>query len=51
MRYVLVELNSAEPFLRARACETYAEFGDIDFKDDNHIKFMVENIFKNMDNS
>ena len=38
MTYILPELNSEQPFMRLRACQTYGVFGDMKFKNQDHIK-------------
>ena len=47
-RFVLSELNSEEQFMRLRACQTYGVYGDIHFKDQNHVTKIVEGICANM---
>ena len=37
-RYILPELSSKEPLMRSRASWMYGAFGDLDFKDNDHIK-------------
>jgi len=46
--YVLPELASEQPFMRQRACQTYNVWGDYKFKDEAHIKQIVEGISANM---
>ena len=48
MNYIFQELESPSPFMRQRACQTYGVYGDLKFKDDEHLKKVVEGIFKNM---
>ena len=48
LRYILPELGSPQPFMRARACQTYGVYGDMKFKDTTHIQQVVDGIFKNM---
>ena len=38
VRYILPELSSDQPFMRLRASQTYGIYGDIKFKDENHVK-------------
>lgn len=47
-RYILPELDSGIPFLRARACWTYGIFGSMKFTDINHVEKIIFGIFKNM---
>ena len=35
--FVLPELNSEQPFMRLRACQTYGFYGDLKFQDESHI--------------
>lgn len=46
--FILPELNSEQPFMRLRACQTYGVYGDLKFKDESHIQKICEGIFKNM---
>jgi hypothetical protein len=46
--YILGELDSPQPFMRQRACQTYGVYGDMKFKDDGHLQKVVEGIFRNM---
>ena len=47
--YVLPELMSEQPFMRLRACNVYGIYGDFKYKDQNHVKMIVEGIFNNME--
>lgn len=46
--YVLSELSNQQPFMRLRACYVYGVYGDMKFKDENHLKQVVEGIYNNM---
>ena len=46
--YVLPELTNEQSFMRLRACYVYGVYGDLKFKDSNHLKSVVENIYNNM---
>ena len=46
--YVLPELTNEQSFMRLRACYVYGVYGDLKFKDSNHLKSVVENIYSNM---
>ena len=37
IRHVLPELSNESPFLKARACKTYEQFSDMEFKDKHHV--------------
>lgn len=45
MNYVFPELSSQNPFLRARACWLYGQFGDFDFANQDHIRSVVNIMF------
>lgn len=46
--YVLPELTSEQPFMRQRACQTYNVWGGHKFKDEQHVKQIVEGLSANM---
>jgi len=46
--HVLPELQSAQPFLRSRACWLYGEFGDLKLGDEGKVKEAVDGIYKNL---
>ena len=48
MHYVMPELGSESPFMRLRACYVYGVYGDLKFKDTNHLKSVVEGIYNCM---
>lgn len=48
IQYVKPELSSEQPFMRLRACQTYGVYGDLKFKDEQHIKEICEGVFNNM---
>ena len=48
IQHVMPELESQTPFLRSRACWVYGEFGDYDFKDEDHVKKAVDGVYKSL---
>jgi len=48
LNFVLPELDSIQPFMRQRACQTYGVYCDIKFKEEGHLPKVIEGIFKNM---
>ena len=48
MKYVLPEFQSEQPFMRARACQTYDVYGERKFSDQQHVQNVVVGIYKNM---
>ena len=48
-RYIVPELESEQPFLRARACIVCDNFGDRPIQDNDLIQSIMQGISKNMD--
>ncbi|KAI1613393.1 armadillo-type protein [Exophiala viscosa] len=48
VRHVFPEFRSPHGFLRARACETMEKFEQLDFKDQNNLMVIYQNILESM---
>lgn len=48
IQHVMPEIQSTQPFLRLRAIWLYGEFGEFNFKDDNHVKQVIDLIYKGL---
>lgn len=48
VRHVFPEFRSPHGFLRARACETMEKFEQLDFKDQNNLMVIYQNIIESM---
>ncbi|OAP55276.1 hypothetical protein AYL99_10249 [Fonsecaea erecta] len=48
VRHVFPEFRSPHAFLRARACETMEKFEQLDFKDQNNLMIIYQNIMESM---
>ncbi|KAI5778900.1 armadillo-type protein [Geopyxis carbonaria] len=46
VRHVFPEFRSTQGFLRARACEVLEKFSELDFKDDNNVILIYQNIIQ-----
>jgi hypothetical protein len=47
-QYVFQELTSENPFLRARACWLYGQFGSFPFQSEDHLRHVLNAIFENL---
>ncbi|TGZ77434.1 ARM repeat-containing protein [Ascodesmis nigricans] len=46
VRHVFPEFRSPQPFLRARACDVLEKFSQLDFKDENNVVLIYQNIMQ-----
>ena len=46
VRHVFPEFRSSQGFLRARACDVLEKFADLDFKDENNVVLIYQNILQ-----
>lgn len=51
VRHVFPEFRSSQPFLRARACDVLEKFSDLDFKDENNVVLIYQNIMQCLNDS
>ncbi|CAZ80144.1 unnamed protein product [Tuber melanosporum] len=51
VRHVFPEFRSPHGFLRARACDVLEKFSDLDFKDENNVVLVYQNILQCLDDS
>lgn len=51
VRHVFPEFRSPHGFLRARACDVLEKFSDLDFKDENNIVLIYQNILQCLNDS
>lgn len=48
VQFVLPDLASEHPYLRATACQAYGMFEDLVFEHASHLKQVVERVYENM---
>ena len=48
LSFILPELESPSPFLRAMACWVYGQFGNFTFENDAHLRTVLDSLYKNI---
>ena len=48
-QHVYSELIGDNPYMRARACWVYGQFGNFTFENEDHLRYVLDSLYKNLE--